>query len=81
MSLNKSRREYVEYLHTLQPEQLCWCGRYPVAECGKWCERHGRGLTNADRIRESCVECGSMPFQPGGPVSHNRWCSARDETD
>lgn len=52
MALNDSQREYVKFLHTLMPEQLCWCGWYPVDECGKWCERHGRGLTNADRVRE-----------------------------
>lgn len=81
MSLNTHQRAYIEYLRSLAPEQLCWCGWYPLAECGKWCERHGRGLTNADRVRESCVECGSSPFEPGGHVSHTRACSARDEAD
>lgn len=79
MSLNREQREYVKYLHTLPLDALCWCGWYPVAECGKWCERSGRGLTAADKARESCVECGSSPLRPGGVVSHSRECSARSD--
>ena len=76
MSLNADQREHVNFLNAQPREALCWCGWYLVAECGKWCERSGKCLTAADKDKESCVECGSSPIQPGGKVSHNRHCSA-----
>lgn len=79
MSLNRDQREYVEYLHNQPLDALCWCAWYPKQECGAWCKRSGKGLTAADKARESCVECGASPFDPGAPVSHNRACSARQE--
>ena len=79
MSLNRDQREYVSFLQTRQRTDLCWCGWYLVKECGAWCERSGKGLTAADKDRESCVECGASPFQPGGSVSHSRACSARSD--
>jgi hypothetical protein len=79
MTLNHHQREYVQFLHEQPLETLCWCGWYLAAECGAWCSRSGKGLTAADKVRESCVECGSSPFEPGGSVSHNRACSARSD--
>lgn len=76
MSLNRDQREYVAFLNKQPREALCWCGWYQVAECGKWCERSGKGLTAADKDKESCVECGSSPFEPGGSYTHFRSCSA-----
>lgn len=79
MALNQSQKEYIAYLNQQPREALCWCGWYLAAECGSWCERHGKGLTAADKDREACVECGSAPFQPGGNISHSRGCSARSD--
>ena len=79
MSLNKDQREYVDYLNRQSREALCWCGWYPAKECGAWCNNTGKGLTAADKDKESCVECGSSPWHPGGRVSHSRGCSARTD--
>jgi hypothetical protein len=81
MALNDHQREYMQFLDKQPLESRCWCGWYLVAECGRWCSRSGKGLTAADKARESCVECGASPFEPGGSVSHSRACSARADDD
>lgn len=79
MSLNRHQREYIRELNQRPRELLCWCGWYAANECGSWCDKSGKGLTAADKDKESCVECGSAPWFPGGAVNHTRGCSARTD--
>lgn len=75
MSLNVHQKDYCRHLGTLKPEDKCWCGWFPKAECWSGCEKHGKGLTCADKLALACPECGSTPWSPDQPVTHQFKCS------
>lgn len=79
MSLNEHQKDYCRYLDTLAPEALCWCGWYRKEECWSGCERHGKGLTAADKLAQACSECTAYPMEPGGKIYHRRTCSQHQQ--
>jgi len=75
VSLNFEQRQYCEYLGTLEPKDKCWCGWFRKEECWSGCEKRGKGLTCADKIKEACSECGNTPYEPGAKITHLINCS------
>lgn len=77
MALNEDQKDYCRFLGTIPPEQKCWCGWYRKEECGSWCNRAGRELTCADKLKLACPDCGGLPWDPDEPPVHKALCPRR----
>ena len=67
---NEEQRDYMRYLSTVDPANLCWCGWFHYGECPH-CQL---GVTAADKLKVRCGECGNSPIGPGGRLIHIIGC-------
>jgi len=50
---NEDQEDYMRSLAKIPPEKKCYCGWYPLGECGN--PRCQNGKSNADRITEEAA--------------------------
>jgi hypothetical protein len=69
---NSDQQAEMQYLASLKPEQLCWCGWYTVGKCNtpNPCPPEA---SKADRLKVTC-ECGGYPGKPDTKMYHRFGC-------